>query len=239
MQSVTLFYPVYNDEGTVRIVGEKAIELLSQMGCPYEVLIVDDGSPDTSGQIADEMAAEYDCIRVIHHGENRGYGAAIKSGIANARYEWVCMIDGDHQYEVMDFKKLFAVARHYDLIITFRYKKVYSNYRVFVSWVYNMLLRLLFKTNFRDISSGLRMARKEVLANVELESDSPFIGAELAIKAFLKGYHVGEVGIQTFPRTFGKSTSTTPENILATIRDMLRIHGRIFSTHYDSARPST
>jgi glycosyltransferase involved in cell wall biosynthesis len=236
IRSVTLFFPVYGDEGTVRIVAEQAVGLLSSLGCCYEILIVDDGSPDRSGAIADELSREYECVRVIHHPGNLGYGAAIRSGIAHARYDWICMIDGDHQYDVMDFRKLFRVCHHYDLMITFRYKKIYSSYRILVSWVYNKVLRFLFWTHFRDISSGLRMVRKEVVEDVALESNSPFIGAELAIKAFLKGYQVGEVGIQTFPRTFGRSMSTSPRNIIATIRDMLHIRSKIFSTDYDSPR---
>jgi hypothetical protein len=94
-------------------------------------------------------------------------------------------------------------------------EKIYSSLRIFVSWVYKRLLRLLFRTPFRDVSTGLRMVRRSVLEDIVLEADSPFIGAELAIKAMLKGYRVGEVGIQTFPRRFGSGNSTSFPDILA------------------------
>jgi glycosyltransferase involved in cell wall biosynthesis len=232
-ESISLFFPVYKDERTVHLVAEKAVRLLSSLGGEYEIIIVDDGSPDRSGEIADELAREHPCIRVIHHQRNTGYGAAVRSAIAASRFEYVCMTDGDDQYEVEDFRKLLKLKDSYDLIITFRYKKVYSSVRIFVSWVYNRLLRLLFRTPFRDVSTGLRMARRAMLEDIVLEADSPFIGAELAIKAMLKGYRVGEVGIQTFPREFGSGSSTSFPNILATMADMWRIYRKVFSDAYD------
>jgi glycosyltransferase involved in cell wall biosynthesis len=232
-ESVSLFFPVYKDERTVRTVTQKARLLLASLGCAYEIVIVNDGSPDGSGAIADELAREHPEVRVVHHPKNLGYGAAVRSGIEASRYEIVCMTDGDDEYEVEDFRKLLKLRQHYDLIITFRYRKIYSSSRIFVSWVYNVLLRFLFRTPFRDVSTGLRLVRRAVLQDVELESTSPFIGAELAIKTMLKGYRVGEVGIQTFPRSFGRGSSTSMPNILATIADMWRIYRRVFSDAYD------
>jgi glycosyltransferase involved in cell wall biosynthesis len=231
--SVSLFFPVYRDERTVRVVAEKGLRLLRSLEVPFEIVIVDDGSPDRSGAIADELAREHPEVRVVHHPSNLGYGAAVKSGIAASRNAIVCMTDGDDEYEVEDFRKLLRLRDRYDLIITFRYRKIYSNWRIFVSWVYNVLLRFFFRTPFRDVSTGLRLARREVLDDVRLESASPFVGAELAIKAMLMGYRVGEVGIQTFPRSFGRGSSTSIPNILATIRDMWRIYHRVFSDAYE------
>ncbi len=230
---VSLFFPVFRDERSVRAVAEKALKLLTELCSEYEILIVDDGSPDRSGEIADELAREHASIRVIHHGKNQGYGAAVRSGLAASRFEYICLTDGDDEYEVEDFKKLLKLRDRYDLIITFRYKKIYSSTRIFVSWVYNKLLRVLFRTPFRDVSTGLRMIRKSVVEDLELESTSSFVGAEIAIKAMLKGYRVGEVGIQTFPRVFGKGATVSPSNILATMFDIFHIYRRVFSDSYD------
>ena len=94
-------------------------------------------------------------------------------------------------------------------------------------------LRVLFKTPYRDISTGLRLVRKSLVDELDLTANSPFIGAELAIKTMLKGFRVGEVGIQTFPREFGKGASVTPANIMATIRDMMSARRKIFSNEYE------
>ena len=231
--SVTLFFPVYNDEHTVRRVTEKALKVLSDVAEEYEVIIIDDGSPDRSGEIADELALEHACVRVVHHGVNRGYGEALKSGFNQAQYEWICAIDGDDEYDVLDLHKLIRLRDFYDLIITFRYVKLYSGIRVFVSWVYNRLVRAIFRAPYRDISTGLRLVRRSVIKEVELASSSPFIGAELTIKTMLKGFRVGEVGIQTFPREFGRGESVSIPNIFATIQDLIRVYRTIYSKEYD------
>ncbi len=230
---ISVFFPVYKDERTVRNVAEKAIEVLKEIADEYEVIIINDCSPDRSGEIADELAREYDCISVIHHEKNLGYGSAIRSGFAAAKYEWICLTDGDDEYEIRDLKKLYKLKEFYDLIITFRYVKLYSNFRIFVSWCYNVCLRFLFRTNYRDISTGLRLVRKSLIDEIPLTSVSPFIGAELTIKTMLKGYRVGEVGVQTFPREFGKGSSVSTSNIAKTIIEMVRMHQATFSTGYE------
>jgi glycosyltransferase involved in cell wall biosynthesis len=230
---ITLFFPVYRDEATVERVALKSLAVLKELASAYEVIIIDDGSPDRAGAVAEEVARSHPHVRVIHHERNLGYGQALQTGFAAARYEWICFTDGDDEYEVDDLRKLVRLKDFYDLIITFRYAKRYSSLRTFISWVYNHVLRLVFETRYRDISSGLRLIRKEVADELRLQSTSPFIGAEIAIKTMLKGFRVGEVGVQTFPREFGKGSSTSPRNILATIADMRRVYRTVFSPEYD------
>jgi glycosyltransferase involved in cell wall biosynthesis len=231
--AISLFFPVYNDENTVRIVAEKAIRILEEVSVDYEIIIINDASPDNSGNIANEMASRYTKIKVIHHEKNQGYGAAIITGLKHSKFEFICFTDGDDEYDIADFKKLIKLKDFYDLIITFRYVRIYSTWRIFVSKLYNILLRFLFKTRYRDISTGLRMIRKSLANELDLCSTSPFIGAEITVKSMLKGYRVGEVGIQTFPRKFGRGASVTSANIWKTIKDMYKVHRQIFSDSYD------
>jgi glycosyltransferase involved in cell wall biosynthesis len=231
--NISIFFPVYNDERTVKTVTEKALVFGNECAGMFEVIIINDCSPDNSGKIADELANIYSNVRVIHHPKNLGYGAAVKSGLGAAQYDYICFTDGDDEYDMEEFKKLIKLKDYYDLIISFRYKKIYSNKRIFISYIYNRVLRWIFRTNFRDISTGLRMVRKDILADISLITDSPFIGAELTIKTMLKGYRVGEVGIQTFPRKFGQGSSTSFKNIMRTITDMRKVYLEIFSDHYD------
>ena len=231
--NVSLFVPVFNDEATVRTVTEQGVQLLRGYATNFEIIIVDDGSPDRAGEIADELAREYPgVVRVVHHRQNRGYGAALRTGVAECRYDWVCMVDGDNEYAVADLRKMLEIRAFYRLIIAFRYKKLYSTQRVFISFVYNFVLRRLFRTPFRDVSTGIRAFHRSILDEIELTSDSPFIGAELAIKTMLRGYPVGELGIQTFPRSFGSGSATSMKNIALTIRDVLRVRREIFSDSY-------
>ena len=114
-----------------------------------------------------------------------------------------------------------------DLVITYRIKKKYKTLRIIISWIYNNLLRFLFNIKFKDISTGSRVLRKKLLKNILLTSNSPFIGAELAIKSEKAGYKVEEIGIHTFPRTFGTGSSVSMKNIVLTIIDMLILYFKI------------
>lgn len=229
---ISFFFPIYNDERTVQLVTEKAIKLFEEIANKYEIVIVDDASPDKAGEIADQLAQKYPQVKVVHHGMNRGYGAAVKSGISNTKYDWICMVDGDDEYDILDLKRMLALRQYYGLVIAFRYKKLYSTKRIFISHVYNKVLRSLFDMKFRDISTGIRVFNRSILDNIDLNSNSPFIGAEIAIKTMLSGMPVGEVGIQTFPREFGSGAATSIKNIILTIRDMLRMRQEIFSDTY-------
>jgi glycosyltransferase involved in cell wall biosynthesis len=231
--NISLFFPVYNDENTIERMVKKSMTVLEEIAENHEIIIVNDGSPDNSGEIADAMAKQFTNIKVIHHEQNKGYGAAIKTGFENASYEWVCFTDGDDEYDVYDLKKMVALKDFYDLIITFRYVKLYSNFRIFVSGIYNKLFRWVFRTNYRDISTGLRLMRKSVFTELTIISDSPFIGAEITLRTMLKGYRVGEMGIQTFPREFGSGASVSFKNIIRTLQDMKKVYKHIFSANYD------
>jgi len=207
--------------------------VLKEEASQFEIIIVNDGSPDDSKEVSEKLCEELENVRLINHETNMGYGSALRTGFKEAKYEWICQTDGDDEYEVEDFRKLISLRYYFPLVITFRYARLYSSRRILISRIYNFVLSRLFNTNFRDISTGLRMVNKKVLNDIELESTSPFIGAELTIKAMLKGYPVGEVGIQTFPREIGTGSSTSWKNINATIKDMFAIRKKIFSAYYD------
>lgn len=230
--SIAICFPVYNDEKTIRIVTEKSIKVLQKISSSWKITIINDGSPDSSGKIADELSRTSENINVVHHNTNLGYGAAVKSGLkASMGFDWICFTDGDDEYDVNELLHISKLFDLNDLIITFRFSKLYGSYRIFVSFVYNIVLRTLFRSNFRDHSCALKVIKSKVLNDINITSTSPFIGAEIIIKTMIKGYKIGEVGIQTFPRQFGLSTSTSFSNILKTIKDLLRVRKEIFH-HY-------
>ena len=110
---ITLFFPVYNDEFTIPIMVEKSIQVLNEIANKYEIIIINDGSPDKSGEVADQFAAKYSSVKVIHHEKNMGYGAAIQTGFKHANFEWICFTDGDDEYDVMDLKKMIKLKEYY------------------------------------------------------------------------------------------------------------------------------
>lgn len=120
----SIFFPVYKDEHTVRRMIEKSQAVASQISDDWEIVIVDDGSPDRSGEIAQEMAKEIPQLKVIRHPKNKGYGAAVKTGLSVATGDFVAMTDGDDEYDVFDLLRMMEHKDSYDLMITFRYKKI-------------------------------------------------------------------------------------------------------------------
>ena len=216
-------FPLYNDLHTVKIMITKSVKVLKKLKKKYEIVIVDDGCPQKSGVLAKKIAKKFSNIKVYFHKKNRGYGAAIKTGFKHCKNEWIYLTDGDAEYDVNDIFKLIKASKYNDLIITRRYKKKYTTFRIVISWVYNVLLRFLFGTKFKDISTGSRLVKKKIIKNIKLKSNSPFLGAELAIKSELAGYKVGEISIHTYPRTFGSGSSVSIQNIFLTIKDMLSL----------------
>jgi len=227
--SIAVFFPVYRDEGTVETVALKSLQVLSDIASRYKVIIVDDASPDRSGAIADKLAEKYPEIISVHHKTNLGYGAALQTGFKySLDYEWICFTDGDDQYDVNELYHLSKLFHHYDLIVTFRYSKIYGTLRIFISFVYNVVIRWLFRSHLRDHNCGLKVIRSSVVKDMELISSSAFIGAEIIINAMVRGYPIGEAGIETYPRTFGESSVMSTRHIANSIRDMFRVYKKIF-----------
>ena len=214
-------FPLYNDKMTVKSMVTKSLKILKKTKIKYEIVIIDDGCPEKSGLIAKKLAKKNSKIRVFFHKKNLGYGAAVKTGLKKCRHECIFATDGDEEYDVGDLPRLLKSLNNSDLVITYRFKKKYKTTRIIISGIYNIILRLLFKTKFKDISTGSRLIRKNIVKKIILTSNSPFIGAELAIKSKFAGFNVNEIGIHTYPRTFGSGSSVSIKNIILTIRDMI------------------
>ncbi len=213
-------FPLYKDKSTVELMIKKSLRVLKKLKKKYEIIIVDDGCPEKSGKLALKIAKKFNHVKVFFHKKNLGYGAAIRTGLRKCKNEWIFAIDGDAEYDVNDLFKLIKATKKYDLVITYRYEKKYTTYRIVISWVYNKILRLIFKIKFRDISTGSRLVNRKIIKRINLRSTSPFIGAELAIRSLIKGYKVGEVGINQYPLTF-RNESVSLKNIFLTIKDMI------------------
>lgn len=221
INSISLMFPLYKDKRTVKKMIFNSLKVLKKTKKKFEIIIVDDGCPEKSGKFAKQLAKNIPSVKVVFHKKNLGYGAALKTGIKNCKYQWIFQIDGDAEYSVNDLPRLMKSSQNSDLVITYRYQKKYKTMRIVISWIYNIALRLLFRTNFRDVSTGSRFFKKSILKKIRLSTNSPFIGAELAIKSKLKGFKINQIGIHTFPRTFGEGSSVGLRNIILTIKDML------------------
>ena len=226
-KSISLIFPLYKDERSVKKMILNSLKILKKVAKNYEIIAIDDGCPEKSGKIAEKYSKKNSKIRVFFHKKNLGYGAAIKTGLKKSKYQCIFVIDGDGEYDVNDLPRLLKKYKYSDLVITYRYKKKYKTSRIIISWIYNILLRFLFNTSFKDISTGSRLINKKLFKKIKIDTNSPFLGAELAIKAKFLGYKVSEVGIHTYPRTFGTGSSISITNIIRTIRDMIVLYFKL------------
>jgi glycosyltransferase involved in cell wall biosynthesis len=228
--SISLIFPVYKDRYTVIKVINKSLKILKQLKKKYEIIIIDDCCPQNSGNIALKRSKKNKKIKVYFHKKNLGYGAAIRTGFKKSNFECIYAVDGDGEFGISlnDLPRMLRKFEQNDLVITYRYKKRYKTTRIIISWVYNFILRILFNISFKDISCGARLVSKKLLKKVKLSTNSPFIGAELAIKAKFLGFKIDEVGIHSYPNTFRSGSSIVLKNILITIRDIFILYYRIY-----------
>ena len=235
--SLTLFFPAYYDEANIPKVVTAALRVVEELGIEdHEIIIVEDGSPDRTGEVADELAARHPTVRVIHHEKNRGYGAALRSGFLGATREFVFYTDGDHQFDLQELKKFVALIPYTDIVSGFRIKKQYSIYRKLTSFTYNLVLRMLFDIQDRDVDCAFKLYPTELFRKIEIESRDAFIDAEIAIKARLLGYRSTEVGVRHLPRVDGISTGARPSVILRTIGEIYRSYRKYHREIEDAKR---
>ncbi len=193
---------------------------------------MDDGSSDRTGAIADELARSDPRVRVIHHGTRRGYGGAVRSGLVAATKPWVFFTDGDRQFALEDLALLIAESAGADAVVGFRKKRADPARRLFVAWVYNGLIRVLFGGGWRDVDCAFKLFRREVFVRVPLErvrSNGAFFSPELLITLRRAGVHVRQVGVRHFPRTAHEPKGASPRVILRAIRDLIRLRARLWA----------
>ncbi len=219
--TLTAFFPAYFDEGNIAKVVDKAVEVIESMELKdYEIIIIEDGSPDRTGEVADELAEKYDKVRVIHHEKNMGYGATLRDGFLNAKMDYVFYSDGDNQFDLDEMRKFIALLPFSDIVVGYRKKKQYSTYRKITSMCYNFLLRAIYKIDYVDVDCAFKVIKRDLFDKITIDSVDAFIDAEILIKARLLGYTSTDVGVKHLPRVDGISTGARPSVIIKTIREV-------------------
>jgi glycosyltransferase involved in cell wall biosynthesis len=224
--SLSVFFPAYNEQDNIIKLTETTLDLLYEIAGEYEVIIVNDGSSDNTGEISDELARRHPRVRVIHHERNLGYGAALKTGFTSAKNDYIFYTDGDNQFDVRELKRFVALIGLSDLVIGFRIRKRYTLYRNIVSFTYNLVLQLLFYLQYRDVDCAFKLVPKSLIEQISIESVRFFVDAELLLKAQTLGYSVTEIGVNHYHRETGLTT-VKPKVILSTIKEMIWFYLRM------------
>jgi glycosyltransferase involved in cell wall biosynthesis len=189
----------------------------------FEVIVVDDGSADATARIVEGLAAEEPRVRLVRHATNRGYGAAIRSGLASATKDLVFYSDGDGQFHLDELPATLELARSAPVVAGYRIKRSDPWHRLFIARTYRLVVFCVFGLRVRDIDCAWKMFRREALEGIVLESNGAFISSELLIKLRRRGVPIREVGVHHYPRLSGVSKGATPKVILKTIRDIARL----------------
>lgn len=227
-ESISVFFPAYNDEASIGGLVTEALALLPSLTDDFEVIVVDDGSADGTARVLDELAHAEPRLRVVHHGINRGYGAALRTGFASATKDLVFYTDGDGQYDVGELRLLrLRLAEGVDIVNGYKLKRADSWQRKAIGAAYNGLAHLLFSIPIRDVDCDFRLLRRRAVEQVELVSSSGSICVELVHKLHRAGCVFAEVPVRHRPRVHGRSQFFTLRRVMRTALDLLSLWLRV------------
>ena len=225
LPGLSFFFPARDEELNVEPMVAQGLAVLPTYADRVEVTIVDDGSSDRTGEIADALARDDPRVRVIHHRPGRGYGGAVRAGLQSATEPFVFFTDGDQQFDIADFGTLVAALEPgVDAVIGYRLKRADPLRRLVVAGVYNRLIKLLFAGGWRDVDCAFKLFRADVFARVPLDrvrSNGALFSPELLITLRAHGIVMREVGIPHHPRLHHEPKGARPKVILKAIRDLL------------------
>ncbi len=227
MNSISVFFPCYNEQDNINRTVEGALGVLEELGADFEVIIVDDGSSDATGQIADEIAGRDSRVKVVHHPTNLGYGGALQSGFKAATKQLVFYTDGDGQFDIDEMPPLLPLMSQYDIVTCYRLNRQDSLVRKINAWCWTKLVCLLFSMKIRDIDCAFKLYKREIFDNIKMSSSGALIDAEILARAVRRGYTIIQKGVHHYPRMAGTQTGANLRVILRAFKELFKLHSRI------------
>lgn len=232
INELSVFFPCYNEEKNIKNTIDKAIPVLKNITNKWEIIIVNDGSKDNTEKVAKEIQKAYpENINVITHNPNRGYGAALKSGLYNAKYDWITFTDADGQFDFSEIEKLIQKQKdtNSDLVIGYYLSRQVPPLTIFTSKIWELVVFVLFGLHVTDIDCGFKLISKKVVDKIpKLEAErGAFISSEFLIKAKKAGFKIAEVGVHHFARTEGQATGRQLKVIIKSFTDLFRLWFKI------------
>jgi glycosyltransferase involved in cell wall biosynthesis len=222
---ITAFFPAYNDAPTLPDLINKAFHVLSTSACDFEVIVINDGSSDETGLVLETLRQSHgERLRVITHERNRGYGGALRSGIAAASKDLVFYTDSDGQYDVGELPLLLErLEPHVGLVNGYKRVRRDPWHRIWIGSLYNRFARVLFRIRLRDVDCDFRLMRRSVLERIHLSSTSGTICVEMVRKIEMSGCGIVEVPVSHYPRLHGSSQFFRIRSLLTTFRQLLAL----------------
>jgi glycosyltransferase involved in cell wall biosynthesis len=222
---ISIVLPALNEEDNVEILVDQIIKYFKTNSTPYEIIIVDDGSTDQTGSIADRLAGEYENITVIHHPVNQGYGKALRDGFQAGRHEYLFYTDADRQFKInsLDLFVPYMQKGAADMVVGYRVGRQDIFLRKFLAWGFNKFSSTLFSLNVKDIDCAFKLFKKQSYLRLELLSNDFLIDTEILTKARINKFIIEQVGVQHYPRAAGETTVSF-KHILQTLKGLAALY---------------
>jgi glycosyltransferase involved in cell wall biosynthesis len=221
--SLTVILPAFNEEQNIRTLIELARRVLPDLAKTWEIIVVDDGSRDATGTICDELAAAHRQVHTIHHSTNRGYGAALKSGIIAAKHDLIFFTDSDGQFDLNELRQLIRWSNEYQIVAGYRKKRRDPAYRLVNAVAWKVLVRIVLGLKVRDIDCAFKLFHREVFDRVQIRSVGAMVNTEILVQAMRLGMRIHEVEVTHFPRQNGKPSGANIRVILKAFRELIRL----------------
>ncbi|NLS78788.1 MAG: glycosyltransferase family 2 protein [Chloroflexi bacterium] len=225
--SISAVLPAWNEEANVEKAVRDVTAVLESLGGDFEVIVVDDGSRDRTGEVVKGLMPEFPRLRLVPHPVNRGYGGALRSGFTAATKELVFLTPADNQFDVQELHKLLPLIPEADIINPYRANRQDPAHRRLNAAAWNGLMRLLFGYVARDIDCGFKLFRRAVINRVTLTSNGAFLDTELLVGAKARGLRIVETPVTHLPRTAGSQTGAKLRVILKAFRELIRYWWRL------------
>jgi glycosyltransferase involved in cell wall biosynthesis len=233
LKTLTLILPAFNEAENIAATVRSAYETLSQLVLEWEIIIVNDGSSDNTNKICDRLANADSRVRVIHHATNRGYGAALKSGIISARHQLIFFTDSDGQFSFRELPKFIEYAKQFDIVAGYRAKRHDPPHRLINALGWKLLVRILLGIQIRDIDCAYKVFRREVFERIQIRSVGAMVNTEILAQAEKFGMRLKEVEVSHFPRRFGRPTGAKIGVIFKALRELVKLWCKLRFTHMD------
>lgn len=227
--SISVFFPAYNDAPSIEALVEAAFEVLRARADDYEVIVVNDGSQDNTGEVLKALAIRFaPYMRVVTHQVNRGYGGALRSGFEAATKDLIFYTDGDGQYDVRELHKLLdLMTPATGLVNGYKLERNDPQHRILIGTVYNAFARTLFRIKIKDVDCDFRLVRRDIVNRLNLTSTSGTICVELVRKLELSGCQVVETGVHHYRRLHGRSQFFRIRSLLGTLAQLIRLYVKL------------
>lgn len=227
MDKLSVFFPTYNEEASIKSTVINAKKVLEGLSCGWEILIINDGSTDKTSKIVKSLSENDKRIKVVNHKTNKGYGEAFKSGFYNAKYPWIAFTDSDGQFDFSEITNFIEKQKstNADIVIGYYKKRRVSLSKKITSKMWEHLVFLMFGLMVRDVDCGFKLVSKKVIDKLpKLESErGAFISSEFLIRAKSAGFKIVEIPVTHKPRTSGKGTGRDLKVIIKSFVDLFKL----------------